>query len=125
MARNRIEKQRSALRGLGIAALVCGLAAFAGGVVMVVFGVMNLIKSSIAPGLVLTIIGALLAIAGCAATIWGFYATWVGFSIKATKGSVAEDNLSKGTVNGKVCPKCGIANTSDATECQVCHTPLE
>jgi len=125
MARNRIEKQRGALRGLGIAALVFGFAGLGGGVVMTIFGAINLGAKNWLAGALLLVFGILLAIASVVALIWGIYTTWLGFSVKATKGSIAEDNLSKGTVNGKKCPKCGVTNTCDATECQVCHTPLE
>ena len=51
MAKNRIEKQRGALRGLGIAALAFGLLGLGGGAVMVVFGAINLSKGQLKAGL--------------------------------------------------------------------------
>lgn len=122
---NKIEKQRTALRAIGIVALALGFLGAVGGIIMTVFGIIGLVNSNNLVGdILLLVFGVLLLIGGVLAVVWAFTATWVGFSIKATQGSIAEGDLSKGTVNGKKCPKCGCTNTPDATECTSCHTPL-
>ena len=125
MSLNNIEKKRSALRALGIISLIFGLGAVVGGIFMIISGVTNIGTSNQTTGIILLVFCIILAILSVLAVIWGVYATWVGFSIKATRGTIAEDDEAKGSQNTKRCPKCGAINTANSTECQVCHTPLE
>lgn len=125
MAKNIIEKQKGALIGIAIAVLVLGLLAAIGGIILVVFGALK-IASSLVTGLVMLIIGAILVIASGIGVVWSVGAIWLGASVKATKGSIADTNIAKaGTVNGKVCPKCGCTNTPDSSVCAVCGAPLD
>lgn len=125
--KNTIEKQKSALRVIGILALVFGLVAVIGGAFLTVFGVINLVNNNVGAGVVMVILGPISLIIGVPLFIWGIYGTFTASAIKATRGSIADGNIAKenGTVNGKKCPKCGATNTPNASECQVCHTPLE
>ncbi|MDD6302185.1 MAG: hypothetical protein PUA56_02595 [Bacillales bacterium] len=124
MKSNRIEKQKHLLIGLSIAAIVLGLAAFGGGLTLGIMQIIKTISTKEYIRIVLVVLGFVLAFIGGASVVFGIYYVWIGSSVKATKGSIAEDNLSKGSVNGKVCPKCGCTNTPDVDKCQVCGADL-
>ena len=124
---NSIEKKKTALIALAIVVLVLGLAASAGGVVLAIFGALDLMKEIwVAGGLKLGF-GILLAILGVLGLAWGIRYIWVGSVIKATKGPIADENLAKDAPgqNVKKCPKCGCTNSAENATCSNCGTPLE
>ena len=124
---NSIEKKKGALIGLATVVLILGLAAFAGGVILVIFGALDLLNQVwLAGGLKLGF-GALLVIIGAIGACWGIKYIWVGSSLKATKGAIAEENLAKDAPGKNVikCPHCGCTNSKENTVCSNCQKPLE
>jgi len=113
---NIIEKRKGQLKGLGIALLVLGGLALVGGILMSVLG---------APNVLLIVFGVLLALAGIAGGVVGVIFTWTACAVKATKGSIAEDNLGKGTVNMHKCSNCGEEIPADKTICEKCEENLK
>ncbi|MCQ2743144.1 MAG: hypothetical protein MJ239_07675, partial [Bacilli bacterium] len=106
MAKNKIEKQKGALIGLSVAVTVISVLGFIGGVVLTIFGVINLVNQAWVPGILMTVFGVALIVLGIIFAVWGIRFIITGSAIKATEGSIAEVNLAKaGTVNGKKCPK--------------------
>ena len=94
---NKIEKGKTALIVFGIILLI-------GSVLSEIFGIVlvcNLDVLSIIFGILLIIVGIFLL-------LFGIYFVWVGASQVATKGNLKQDNIAKaGTVNAKLCSKCG------------------
>ena len=62
--KSTIEKQKSALRVIGILALVFGLVAVIGGAFLTVFGVINLVNNNVCAGVVMVILGPISLIIG-------------------------------------------------------------
>lgn len=120
---NKIEKQKGVVIGFGVLALVLALVSF-------IFGVVLLATMAGKEGasLVLHIaFGIILVLLGLFLVVVGIRIVWIGGAVKATHGSISEQNLGKGDDTNKlkkVCPKCGCTNTVDATECSNCHEPL-
>jgi len=123
---NSIEKKKTALIGLSIAILVLALLGLVGGVVLIVFGARNLGESNLVAGIIMLVIGVLLVIAGVIGVLFGIRNIWVGSALKATKGSIAEENLAKTSQSNTVvkCPKCGCTNSIENTNCSNCNEPL-
>lgn len=124
---NSIEKKKRSLIILAIIVLVIGIAAFAGGVVLTIFGTLDLLNSVYLAGGLKLGFGVLLVILGIIAVAWGIRYIWVGSAIKATKGAIAEENLAKDAPgkNIKKCPHCGCTNSAENTVCSNCQKPLE
>ena len=107
---NKIEKGKTALIIFGVILLI-------GCVLSEIFGIILVCKLD-----VLSIIfGILLIIIGVFLLLLGIYFVWVGASQVATKGSLKEDNIAKaGTVNVKLCSKCGNELPAGADFCPKC-----
>lgn len=118
---NKIEKQKGVVIGFGIFALVIALAGL-------IFGVVLLATMAGKEGasLVLHIVfGILLFLIGGFFLVLGIRIVWIGGALKATHGSLAQENLAhEKNATTKICPKCGCTNGADSTECTSCHTPL-
>ena len=56
---------------------------------------------------------------------FGVNFTWVASALVATKGSVAEDNLGKGTVNMNKCSNCGAEIKKGEDLCDKCKENLK
>ena len=123
---NSIQKKKGALIGLAIAALVFGILLLAGGVLLIVFGAKKLGDSNYVAGVIMLVFGVILALGGPIAMAWGIRYIWVGASLKATKGSIANENLAKTNQSDSVvkCPKCGCTNSKENTNCSNCGEPL-
>ena len=123
---NSIQKKKGALIGLAIGILVVGILALVGGIILIVFGAKNLGDENIAYGITLLIFGIILALGGLLGMAWGIRYIWVGSAVKATKGSIAEDNLAKSNQSSSIikCPKCGCTNAVNNVECSNCGEPL-
>lgn len=107
---NKIEKGRTALIVFGIILLVASIISEIIGIVLVC----NL-------GLVSIIIGVVLILFGILLLLLGVYFVWVGAAQVATKGNLKEDNIAKaGTVNAKICSKCGNELPTGADHCPKC-----
>ncbi|MGN1227482.1 MAG: hypothetical protein ACI4TX_02440 [Christensenellales bacterium] len=111
---NKIEKGKTALITIGILSLVFSIAFLVLGIVMVVgsFGGENVDVLKLVFGIIFILLFFPLVIIG-------IYFTWTGAVLKATKGSIAEDNLGKGTVNKALCKNCG-AELSGEKFCPNC-----
>ncbi|MBE7073986.1 MAG: hypothetical protein E7379_02735 [Clostridiales bacterium] len=116
---NIIEKRKGQLKGLGIGLLVLSLIALAGGIAMMVIAC----KETVNVGLLIG--GILLLISGIAFTIIGIIFTWTGSAVKATQGSIAEENFAKGTVNMHKCSNCGKEIPEDKAICEECEENLK
>ena len=117
---NIIEKRKGQLKLLGIVLLVLGAVLALVGIIMTVLGAVAQ-KTSV----VLIIIGVLLAILGVAGIVIGVIFTWTSTAVQATNGSIAEDNLGKGTANMHKCTNCGVEIPQDRTICTKCEENLK
>ena len=120
---NKIEKQKGVVVGFGIVCLVFSVAAFVFGVVLLA----TMAGKETAALILHIVFGILLILGGLFLVVLGIRIVWIGGSLKATHGSISQENLGKGDETNtlkKVCPKCGCTNTVDATECSNCHEPL-
>lgn len=118
---NKIEKNKKTLVGISIGIIVFGIIAFIGGIILTVFGGKGLGSDGSKVGAVLELVfGIILILAGIAGTLFGIMFAWTGSSLKATQGSIAEDNLAKGTVNMKKCAICGSEITGEEVFCSQC-----
>lgn len=120
---NKIEKQKGVVVGFGIVCLVFSVAAFVFGVVLLA----TMAGKETAALILHIVFGILLILGGLFLVVLGIRIVWIGGSLKATHGSISQENLGKGDETNtlkKVCPKCGCTNTVDATECSNCHTAL-
>ena len=124
---NSIQKKKGALIGLAIAVLVLGLCALAGGVILAIFGGLDLVNQAYVAGGLKLGFGVVLVLLSGVAILWGIRYIWVGSAIKATKGPIAEENLAKDVPgkNVKKCPHCGCTNSAENTVCSNCQKPLE
>ncbi len=118
---NKIEKQKGVLVGFGIFALVAALASLIIAIVLLVTMAGKEGSSLILHlvfGIILILLGGFLAVVG-------IRIVWIGGALKATHGSLAQENLAhEKNATTKICPKCGCTNSADATECTSCHTAL-
>lgn len=119
MARNRIQKHRGLLKGISAALIILGLGVLALSIFMVVNGVMN-VSSGGAGRIVEIVFGIILAIASVLGLAVGIYLAVIGRAIVATHGSIAEDNLGKGTVNMNKCNNCGTEIQGNEQFCPNC-----
>ena len=117
---NIIEKRKSQLKFVG--AIILAIA-----VIIAVVGVVLILNSVIGKDLsVLKLIfGIILIIVGVAGIALGVSLSWVGSSVKATKGSIVEDNLGKGTVNMNKCQNCGAEVEKGKNICSKCEENLK
>ena len=117
---NVIEKRKSQLKMISIIGLVIGL-------ILSVVGVILLATSGIGKDLsvIKLVFGIILIILGVAGLGLGIYLIWIAGALIATKGSVAEDNLGKGTVNMNKCENCGAEVEAGVKICAKCEENLK
>lgn len=123
MTKNRIEKGRSMLKGLGLIVALLGLVFLGIGIFMIVNGASNL-SSKEAGKIVEFVFGIIFTIAGSIGTVLGIYFVLIGKAIVATHGSIAEDNLGKGTINMTKCNNCGTEIQGNEQFCPNCGKSL-
>lgn len=104
---NKIQKGKAGLLSLGIILIITGI-------VCGIFAVICTTNGAVNNQWWLWIVAALLYVFALAGLIIGIVFTWTAASLKATKGSIAEDNLGIGTVNMIKCSNCG--NQLNATD---------
>lgn len=149
---NSIEKQKRALIGLSIGALILGVVIIIVGIVLIISGAGVVMNDHLEGGLKLGF-GIFAVIISLFLLVFGFYSLCIGSALKATKGSIKQDNIPmSGTVNmvkckncgfevepgqafcpkcgkslsdKKVCPKCGATNMSENDKCSACGADLE
>lgn len=117
---NIIEKRKGQLKLIGIVILILGI-------VLTVAGVVLLCNSGIGSDLdtMKLVFGIVLIILGVSGLGLGVFFTWMAGSVVATKGSIAEDNLGKGTVNMNKCENCGAEVEIGQTLCSKCEENLK
>ncbi|MBQ9795917.1 MAG: hypothetical protein IJW36_03055 [Clostridia bacterium] len=118
--KNLIEKRKSQLQFVGVVILALG-------VILAVTGVVLLLTCGIGKDLsVLKLVfGIILLVVGIAGLAIGVIFSWTGKAVVATKGSIAEDNLGKGTVNMNKCENCGAEIEAGKTICDKCEENLK
>ena len=118
--KNIIEKRKGQLQFVG--AIVLAL-----GVILAVTGVVLLLTCGIGKDLsvIKLVFGIILLLIGIAGLACGVVFSWVGKSVVATQGSIAEDNLGKGTVNMNKCENCGAEVEAGVKICAKCEENLK
>ena len=96
---------------LSIFILILALGAVIGGIFMLVLGISN--NTEILPIVLFSVFGAILIIIGLGLLTFGIWSLWIGCSLVATKGSIANDNSVATNKLNKVCPECGATNTNN------------
>ena len=123
---NIIQKGKRQLIWLSVILLILAVGFFAGGVVLVVSGAMDIAAAGDVFKIVIKFVfGVVLIILGLLGITLGIVMIWTGGAIKAKFGNIAELNTLNGTVNMKKCPKCGAAIAKDDDFCGVCGKHLE
>lgn len=118
---NKIEKNKKTLRMLSIGFIIFGIISLIVGIVLTVLGGKGLGGSGSKTGAVIELIfGIILIVGGIAGALFGVIFVWTGSALKATQGSIAEDNLAKGTVNMKKCVICGNEISGNEEFCPQC-----
>ena len=117
---NIIEKRKSQLKFIG--AIVLAIS-----VILAVVGVVLLLTCGIGSDLSVTklVFGIILIVVGIDGIALGVSLTWVASAVKATKGSIAEDNLGHGTANMHKCENCGAEVEQGKTICAKCEENLK
>lgn len=121
---NTIKKQKGALIGLGVFALVASILLIVFGVLLIVKGATNLEQTS---GIVKLVVGIVMALISMPLCVCGIKMVWVGAYMTATTGSIKMGNIAKegGTVNMKKCDKCGTELKDGETKCSNCGKLFE
>ena len=114
---NKIQKGKAGLLSLGIILIITGI-------ICGVFAVICTTNGAINNQWWLYIIAAVLYVLALAGLIVGITFTWTASALKATKGSIAEDNLGIGTVNMTKCTKCGNPVNPNDNSCGNCGNQL-
>ncbi|MBQ8444736.1 MAG: hypothetical protein IJX25_05240 [Clostridia bacterium] len=117
---NIIEKRKGQLKGLGIGLLVLGVVLALVGIVMTVLGAVAEKTNAL-----LIVFGILIAILGVVGLVIGFIFLTTANAVKATNGSIAEENLGMGTTNMHKCSNCGVEIPKDRTICEKCEENLK
>ena len=117
---NTIEKRKTQLKIIG--AIILALS-----VILAVVGVVLTLTSGIGKDLnvVKLIVGIVLLVLGIAGISLGVALSWIAAAVKATQGSIAEENLGKGTVNMNKCENCGAEVEAGVKICATCEENLK
>lgn len=121
---NKIEKNKNWLIALSVGIIVLGVLMLGGGIVLTVFGGKGIASGANAGNIIELVFGILLIICSIPLSLFGIMFSWTGGYLKATHGSIAEDNLGKGTVNMNKCSNCGSPISGDETFCGNCGKSL-
>ena len=73
----------------------------------------------------LLVFGILVGIIGAAGVVLGVVVTFTSSAVKATNGSVAEENLGIGTANMHKCKNCGVQLEEEKEICAKCEENLK
>ena len=117
---NIIEKRKSQFKF--ISAIIISIA-----VILTVVGVVLMLTCGIGKDLSILklVFGILLIVVGVLGLGVGIYLSIIAYSVKATKGSIVEDNAGKGTVNMHKCENCGAEIEEGKTICAKCEENLK
>lgn len=117
---NIIEKRKSQFKFIG--AIILAIS-----VILAVVGVILLVNAFNGDSIsVLKLVfGIILIIVGICGIALGISLSWIASAVKATKGSIAENNLGKGTENMHKCENCGVEIEAGKTFCAKCEENLK
>ncbi len=117
---NIIEKRKGQLNFIGIITLALS-------VILAVTGVILLVTCASGGSLSILklVFGIILLVLGIAGLVVGIIFTWTASAVKATNGSIAEDNLGKGTANMHKCENCGAEVEEGVKICAKCEENLK
>ena len=118
--KNIIEKRKGQLQFIGAIVLAVGVILAVTGIILFVTS-----KSGNDFNFVKLAFGIILTILGIAGIVCGVVFSWTGSAVKATNGSIAEDNLGKGTVNMNKCENCGAEVEKGIKICKKCEENLK
>lgn len=121
---NKIEKGKVGLLVIGIITLVLALAGVGCGIWLTVASAKGISVAATAGNIIGLVCGIILIVVGFVLLYVGIHLTWVASVLKATKGSIADDNLGKGTINMIKCPKCGSEVSPEDKVCGNCGAKL-
>ena len=119
---NKIEKQKGQLKAISIIIMVISVIIMGVGILMIVSG--STTNSGLGMKFTLILFGILFALIGLAGIAFGLVFLITGKSLTATRGSVAEDNLGKGTINMTKCSNCGSEIVPGNNFCGKCGNNL-
>lgn len=122
---NKIEKGKKTLKGLSIVSLVLNVLAVVTGIILIVVGANAIGDKNALVGIIEITIGIVFCLASVVALILGVIFGATSSAIKATNGSVVDDNLGHGTSNAVLCSKCGVRVPDDAAFCGNCGEPTK
>lgn len=117
---NNIEKGKKSLKNLGVLSLVVNIVAIVIGAVLMILGAIAIGDSKVVQGIIEIVIGIGFCALAVVSLIIGVVATSTSSAMKATKGSVVDENLAHGTMNATLCGKCGTVLSSDSEFCPKC-----
>lgn len=120
---NKLVRGKTSLLIVSLAMIFISLLCTAGSVGLIIWGA-NIVKEVVVLGIVLIVVGAVLALTFLSGVIYGFILYFTGKSLVALNGSVAEDNLAMGTVNMVKCKNCGTAINNGDKFCSKCGNTL-
>lgn len=117
---NIIEKRKSQFKF--VSAIILAIA-----VILSVIGVILIMSCGLGNDLsvVKLVFGIVLFVIGLFGIGLGVFLSIMTSSVKATKGSIAEDNAGKGTVNMHKCKNCGTEVEKGKTFCEKCEENLK
>lgn len=123
---NKIEKGKKGLIWLGIIAFVVAVVGIVAGTWIIIACAKGLAGEGSRVGNIIGIVaGSLLEILSFSLIFVGIHFVWIGAVLKATNGSIKDDDLCKGTVNMIKCPKCGSEVAADDKVCGNCGAKLQ
>lgn len=110
MEKNKIERGRRALIIFGVILFALSALAMIGGIALITVG-----------AVVAIVFGVVLVLLAIFLLLFSIYFVWVGASQVATNGSLKQGNMAKnGTVNARLCSKCGNELPKNAVHCPKC-----
>lgn len=122
---NSVKKQKTALTIITIIMIVAAIGLLVGGIVLLISGATGLSDKNNGGAIAKLVFGIIMAIISIPLGIAGFRFFFVSMAVKATNGTIAQDNSLAMKKNNKVCPKCGATNTPNVDTCQSCGEKLD
>lgn len=122
---NKIEKGKKALIWLGVGSFILTIILIVVGIFVIINGAKSLSDGVSVRNIFEIVAGSILLLISFFFAYIGIYFCWVGSAIKATNGSIKDDDLCKGTVNMKKCKNCGSEVCLSDKVCGQCGNKLE
>ena len=114
---------KNSLLTVAIVLTLVSLIALGGGIALLVLGCMSTVVGQI---VWMVIVGSLLILASLGGCIFGFKILFVSLAMLNNKeGNVKDGNRAIGTINRRLCPKCGREVDENSVFCSHCGEKLE